>query len=772
MRVLRQHPVFAVSVILSVAIGVSVSASLLAIVESVRRGPVPFANADRVEHLYSPGFDGRKDWSVPGGVVDAVRGLSGVVTDVGAYESRSARLTGAEQTRGVGVMRTTPNLPGIVGLRMALGRAYTDANVNGQPMLLLPYDVWVALGADSSIVGRAVTVSGVSYMVSGVIAKNAEFFNQRIDRKAVWTSDLRRPTAGADSPSVSVMVLLRAGANRAQAREALGAVTTNAAPPGRRPAVASTSFRAFLAEPIEKPLYGVGFVAVIIAVIAAVNFTGLLLARGLRRRAELGLRAALGSSTRQLAQHIVGESVALCAVGGALGALLAPAIVNGFFVSVPRFLPPWLYVSVGWTTVLGSVALAIVLGVMFSLSPALELARPALGAFVRPGLAAASQSRGAARSRAGVVAVQVALATGLVIIVVTIAGGRMVLASAKSGFADDQIVWGVGEFRKGADNAADVSSLVAALRASPGVISAAAVSEDSEGIAVIAPGATRANDLGSVTRIETTDGFFATTGMRLSSGRFPTADEWASRARVVVITRALAERLGTSPLGARIRFDRNDEPRAVVGVIDDIRWRPTDVSPTRAVIMPMRQTTLAEPVRVWTRVPSVSAASIRTLSAGLASRGSTIEYLNMFPFTSVHAEELAMTRSVSRLAATLVGVALLLAGLGLYGMNAYETEARARELAIRTALGATRRRITTIVVRGAIVQAAIGVTAGAALAYVPIMLFVGPDLPKYMGRLAYAALYAALFVAGTVLLSAVGPVRTLWRRDLSAVMRA
>jgi ABC-type antimicrobial peptide transport system permease subunit len=277
-------------------------------------------------------------------------------------------------------------------------------------------------------------------------------------------------------------------------------------------------------------------------------------------------------------------------------------------------------------------------------------------------------------------------------------------------------------------------------------------------------------------RIDVMDGFFAVTGMRLQRGRLPTPDEIAGNAPIAVVTQAFADRIGDAPLGSSVRLslrgalqpgEESIPPVTVIGIIDDIRWTGDDRRPTLAVITPMRPTGYAS--SVWGRVAGPADAFVRTLTMQRRVLRIAPGLERISPLSAVFEAD-PQERLLVWLAVGITVIALALAGLGFYGMVSYAIIARARELALREALGATRGRVVGLVMRGAAVQAAIGVCFGAVIAIVVVTQLVLRAW-LFAEPLVLATAAAAVFTALTVIISSVGPLRGLWRRDVSAVMR-
>jgi putative ABC transport system permease protein len=800
LRILAREPTFSAGVIFSLALGVSLASGIISIVESVRRGPLPYANADRVEHLrVADGTNGIPACPcVVQGVVPAVESLPDVAS-VGTYKMQSGRLRSADKSFSATVIRTNLAFPRTLGVRMALGRAFDSTDRIGSPLAMLSHDLWTSeFSGDSAIVGRAVEIDGEIHAIVGVLAREASWPRPRGGR-AVWTSGLTHRTAAVAADQwISAVALLRPGVNVERARVAIAAVATGVQRDvirDPRSRVDARSFRDHLMIDLAGPLYILAILGVVIALVSAVNFAGLLLARGIRRRSEISVRAVLGASVPRLVGHIVGEALVLCVIGGAIGAIAAPALIGGLshaFDTLPGnrgVFPAWVTLSLGWGTVLGSVALAALLGVVFGLGPAIDLARPALGSFVRLSPSAGTSGRGAVRTRASLVAIQVGLATAILVYLAAFAGRHLIATAPRVGFPYQTVLQGwVDPRQTPSEQVLDVSPFLSRIRQMPGVIGATALLHDrySNIRGTTKAGVTRTGaELGGapmgarpqIDWLRVASGFPAATGVSLASGRFPTEDEERSGASVGLVTRELAERLfGGDALGGELVVG-NAQPTHIhiIGVIENIQLSPRETGPLATVALislsrpaPMEKD---DPPKIWIRVAGEPDAAARLITKALLAERDAVGLINLHSYGRAFDDDRAWIVAATRLALGIVGLAIVLAGFGLYGMVSYTTEMRSFELAIRQALGASRRRVMSLVLRSAGVQALFGVILGTALGWALVAVFVRGEV----GRVARPALggttAAIVFVALTLFVASIGPLRGLWRQELATLMR-
>jgi putative ABC transport system permease protein len=782
-RIVTQHRFFSACVILSVGIGISSASGVIAIVDSMRYGALPFRNADRVEHLYTESHSrsGARSGDVPAIVFGALQ-ASSPVEDVAAYSVQSFQLRDGDRVFNAWGARTTANFPQVLGSRVVLGRAFDSTDASGMPAVMLSHDYWRSdLGADSSVLGRVITLNDVAHRIVGVAAREWDF----PERVTLWASSLNTRDAIARQRRLMVLAKLKAGANVAATRAQIVGMGNNAIAtlPRRRvnEVLASTSFREFSKVRLAGVVLILTIISVFVGFLTAVNFAALILARGIRRRAEIGVRAALGASVWQLARHIVAESLVLCAIGGVMAALLSPSVVGFLRSGFGEVLPAWLTVTISWRSVAASAGLALLLGVVFALGPALDIARPALAGFLRAASSTVADAAGLARTRSWIVGIQVALATGVLISLGAVMGRSLLMRAPAAGFDYQPLILSyVSDSGRADDVSGRLTGLLSTIQETPGVNAAAFLDgrflDPGKVLAEAGASSTTADDAGleSPWLARAGEEFFDVMRPRIAQGRLFTREEESRGAPVAVVSRAVAHAMfADAPLGKRIRVG-GDQPHTIVGMIEDIRLRGYQTDPTEAIFVPMPARdigTAGLSVRqLWMRSSGPIALTARMVqSRGSASQSGNVRMMETRSMASSMARELAAYRSVAQLTLAIFGVALALAALGIYGLVAYTAEMRSRELAIREALGATRVHVASLVLRSAFVQTMTGAAAGATIGIIVVDYLNGFQLK--LTTTGGATLVAFIVVALTVLVSSLGPLWRTWRRDLSHTLR-
>jgi predicted permease len=785
-RILMHHRGFSLCVTISLGVGVSAAAALIAVVDSAKHATLPFANGSRIEQvIYHPRSDPSRRVTVfPVEVARALR--SGrPVADVAVYQAQGMRLTDRDRVVELIGIRVSPNFATVLGTKMYLGRAF-DRSDTGVPSVILGFDFWTAkLGSDSSIVGRAIEVSGTSAVVTGVATRGSEF---PVSVVGARLSDATLSTPDASRRDVEILALLDQPADAAARATIVTRATaayyeTKAWRGAARPEIVieSAPLRDYMLSWLRSVVLILTIIAVFVGLLSAVNFAALVLARGIRRRGELGVRAALGASVKTLTFEIVAESLVLCAMSGVLAALLAPAFVEIVRATVGQFLPAWFHIALSWRSVAWSVLLSLAVGAIFGLGPAVDLARPALTTFLHAASATVSDAGklGAARSR--LVAIQVALATGVLVALGAVLGKTMFLTRADTGFDYANVAIGAVRDSFAAGSIRGSEQLLDGVRAIPGIAAVGLIGYQpvSREQIRVDRGDTPGELPFFVASIDQiTPDFFAVMRPRLVAGRLITRDEATRGAPMIVVTRDIAANLfaGRSAIGERLRLPTHpDQPLTIVGVIEQFTLHPYSLGETPTVFLsssvrggPTSNT--VERSELWLRSSGNPAAVARAVQSRVAHhRFGRVQVLGTTPVAAIVDQDYRTFRALVRFVMGVFAIALGLAALGIYGLVAYTAEMRARELAIREAIGATRVHVSGLVLRGAIIQGTVGVAGGALVATAIIGYLNSFDLR--LEAVAGATSLSIVLVAATVLVSSFGPLRSIWKRDLSAVLR-
>jgi putative ABC transport system permease protein len=750
-RALAARPGFTITAIATLALGLGVNAAIFSLTRATLLRPPPYRDADRLATVF--------ETNASRGIVNAAPTPFSYVSwrdRVNAFERTAVFVrvqfnvmtpTGAMQVEG---FSTDANFFPMLGIQPALGRGLTgDDTVKGRDdVVLLTDGFWRRqFAADPAVVGRRITVDGTPCIVVGVLPASFRIFrvlNRELD---LFRPHVLDPTEREHA--INLWAKLRPGATIEQARAQLAAAYAtlpNPDPGWSATANLMTDRLATYSRSIMPLLEAaVGFVLLI----ACANVANLLLAVAAGRRKELAVRIALGAGRWRIARDLAGESILLAGAGAITAALLAVWIVGAFnsvisYQDLNRSEP---FAVDGWVLAF-TVALAIAVALAFGLLPV----RAAGDVDVVDALKDASHgSAGVStrRLRQALIVAELALSIVLAASAVIVARSALALHDLPRGVAVDgvmtaQVALNDRRYEKPEQLAATTRAIADRLRAMPGIESAAVInylpiSAIRLGIAMDVEGYTPPGGDRPTSRYFIVDPeYLGVTRIRLVGGRNFTAADDSTAPLVAIVSETFAQRFWNGDaVGRHVTLKAPDSnafwiPRSkggtltVVGVVRDVNedgipdsagvpqlYLPYAQSPTVVV------TLLA---RVAAGIPETAAPAIRNAVAAVDPQ---LPVSYEMSFDDVVRETFARPREAAWLIGAFALLAFVLAAVGVYGVMAYSTTARAKEIGIRIALGASRGDIVTLIVRQAMALTAVGVVIGVAATPLSLRLASG-----------------------------------------------
>jgi putative ABC transport system permease protein len=776
LRQLRKQPLFAGIAVATLALGIGANAAIFSMVDATLFRPLPYPAADRLAVLFTarPG-EPRLLVSVPD-VLDW-RARNHTLEDIGVERAESVNLTGTgTPDRLIGSFVDAHTLR-ILGARTALGRIFTDQETTigtGQQVAVLSNAVWQSrFGGDSAIIGRTLTLNGRPFVVVGVLSATYQDPQSGVDVYLPITSP---PSAGwltRDDPAVWAVGRLKPGVTTAMAQRDLTAIESQLAttwPTTHAGLTAAVlSLRETIVGDVRSSLLIALAAVAFVLLIACANVANLMLARAAGRRHEISLRTALGATRGRVMRQLLTESLVLAAFGGLAGVFGAAVGLSGLVAAVPNGLPAYGHVGLDARVLAFALVLVAGTGLLFGLAPAVLAARVELGAVLRSRASGGWTASGSGRRidvRSWFVAVQLALSIVLLIGAGLLARSLIRLADVNPGFDARDVL--TAEFRmpsnKYSTTAAQtqfMARVATELRAVPGVESAALVREvplsgnwntvsfvpdNQPGLAKDQAPSSQANDV--------TPDFFRTMRIPVVAGRDFTADDRLGGLPVAIVNEQFARTVwpGQSAIGHRVQaLDDPGQWLTVVGVVGNVKLLTLGEPVTRQLYRPLGQQAgifssvvartagdpdlLADQLRaaIWRVDPDQPVWKVRSLEA-LVSR------------------DLGPPRFTMWLTMAFAVVALLLAGIGVYGVMSFSVAQRTREVGIRVALGAARHEVIRLVLGRGLKVVLAGLVVGLAAAFgvarvLAHQLFgVSPDDPVTF-VLAPAVLVAVALVA-------------------------
>jgi predicted permease len=789
LRALVHSPGFALTAVLSLALGIGATTTIFSVVHAVVVDPFPYKEPDRLLSLNVIGPDGRGNFSSYTideyvALAEGLPAFDGVI----ASTITDVEMTGTGMPERLRGNYVSPNTFQVMGVPPLLGRwaGPTDAQAGATPVAVLGYRFWQRyFGGDPQIVGRTLRLNGTVRHVIGVMP-----------RRFMWRgADVYVPTpyqrgvAVDGVRTVHVMGRLPAGVTTARVEGELRPLIQgfrNIAPE-RYPVGEfrlhfesfSDTFRSDLG-----PVLGVLLAAVgLLLLIACGNVSNLQRARATAREREMALRASLGASRWRLARQLLTESALLAVAGAILGVALARLSLWAVTAVIPPgTIPDESHVRLNTPVLLFALAIAAASTLIFGLAPAWRLARTEAAQALRDGRSAGAGARHTGL-RGALVAAELALA--LVLLVGTGLMARTLVGMQQVALTFDparvltmRLPLPDTRYPTREDRSRFIRTLLERVQALPGVKDASIDSGlpyvGARGTSVTVPGRPK-DDRFSLVH-ETTERYFDIQRLTLRAGRRLDHADVATSRRVGVVNRAFADRYfgSTSPIGQTVRLDylgrppiRDPNPAfEVVGVVDDVRnigVRPI----VPEIYVPVGVDTSRTFLVVESHVPPAS------LDRAIRAQVTAIDAQQ--PVTDVRTLDAVIDEAIyaePRFSLLLLGAfaaaGLLLAVVGVYGIMAYTVAQQRTEIGVRMALGATRRDVLGLVFGRGVRLVAAGSAAGIALAFGAAQL-LRTQLweTSTLDPTAYAAVTLLLTV--TALTACVGPA---WRAARTTPMSA
>jgi len=782
-RQLRKAPGFALTAVLTLALGIGATTAIFTLVYDVMLRPLPLPHAEqlvRVQEKVAEWTDMYPTLPVSANHFTFWQQHSRSFRALAALEEYEmpfqAPGTQGERAMQVDVLTATPGIFAVLGVEPSLGRAFNESEgqKGHERVAVLTDSLWrQQFGADAGIVGRTVKLNGFPYTVVGVMPASFHMPSTWGGKETLsaiipmaFDKELLAETMG--DMNYYGLARLNAGVTVAAANAELNAEQSAIAatlPANEKSTLSAvlTPWQADLVDGSRKPLVILLGAVAGLLLVGCVNIANLLLARATGQKQQMAVAAALGARRSEMMRMALRETVVLAGAGCGLGILLAMAMMP----LMQHYLPPELSfrggLNLDWAGAGCALLLAAGATLLAGAAPAWMVSRTAPQEVLHSESRLASESRGSKRARRVLVSVEAAVSVALVLMTGLVVTSLMKLMRVDRGFDTErtlalkvELPW--QNYPNRAKRAEFYRDALGKLNALPGVEQAALTSIlplNGEGWGDMAqlPGDTRPwTQLPGESWRWVSPNYFEAIHLRLLRGRFFESSEWGKNE--AVLSESTAKKLwpGKDPVGQQFRrAGAGDEPPfTVVGVVADARtvtlakpdpmliyvpyWFRADVN--GGIVVRTRQAPggMAESIRkaIWSVDAGVAVPEVRLLSG-------------------VVADSVEDRRFEMDLLLVFAASALLLAGLGVYGVVTYSVVQRQREIGLRIALGAQRVNIYRLILREGLLPVAAGAAAGVAVALASARL-VGSllfEVSPYDPAIAAAAV-SVLLIAGTL----------------------
>jgi predicted permease len=749
-RTLRKNPAFALTAILTLALGIGATTAIFSAVNAVLLQPLPFADPDRLVKIYGVartyrGIDTQDEVSYPN-FVDW-RAQAQTLDNAGAYATRPITVsTGAESFLVRGKL-VSPSLFSVLRVEPAIGRSFRpeEEEPGRSRVVILSDGFWKQqLGGDPGVLGRTLTIMEAPHTVVGVMP--AGFHIEMAEREQLYTPLPIDPNRTHDF--LHVIGRVKRGVSLAQTRADLGTVAQRVSgvhPRGGGEGVGANVVPLIeaLAGPGRLPLLILFSVVVVVLLLACTNVASLLLARSASRQRELAVRAALGAGRGRLARQLLVESLVIAAVGGAVGLLIADGLARllvdlvGTVAQVPRLdatrTDAWV---LAFTTIV-----SLATGIAFGVVPALLSASPDLNDALRDAGRSSTGTR-APRLRRGLVVAETALALVLLAGAGVLTRTLLTMRATPPGFEATNLLaadlWmPPTRFEAVESRARFFDAALTRIRALPGVRSAAFVadlplngSSNNESFHIVgkpdpAPG--RAFTAGFNIA---TAGYFHTMGIPIREGRDFLDSDGTAAPGVIVVNQTAARRFwpDRSAIEQQIDFPVTRQKTVrltVVGVANDVRHVGLAVAPRAEIFVNSMQTDLNWSAVLVARTAAHPEGLADAVKAALRDADPNVPLSRVNTVDTVIARSMAQPRVYALLLGAFAVAAVVLAAVGLYGLIAFSVAQRSHEMGIRAALGASRPELMRLVLGEGVGLAAVGTAIGIAGGLAATRVLVG-----------------------------------------------
>jgi putative ABC transport system permease protein len=763
LRQLRRSPSFTIVACLTLALGIGATTAIFTVVDRVLLRPVPFADAKELVMVWETDRASgttREPASWPD-FVDFT-GRARTLRGMAAFVSQEVNITadGAEPDRMSG-MRTTHQFFPLLGITPVVGRTYTagEDRPGAGAVALISESAWRGrFNADPAILQRTIRVDDVPTQIIGVVPDETDFGMDQVHELAAYHA----PYAAAGR----VDLWMPLGADeRVLPRDTHPIIVIGRLAPSASVATAQTEFTEITADlerayPVNvnrgafiesfddavfarsRPLLYLLLVAVtLFLLVACVNVANLLLARSTTRVREVAVRGALGASGRRLTRQFMAESVLLALIGSVAGVGLAHFGLRALLGFAPPDIPRLGEAGLDGRVLLTSLVLTILVGLTFGMVPVLQALRVDVMGILRGEAGAVSQGRERRRLREGLVVAELAMSVALAICAGLVLRSFASVMNVDAGFNAEGVLkaqYQLPESRYPRDfskfpNFTEIlqfdQRLLARVRALPGVESAAIASAHpldagfTNSWRVIGREAEAAEWPEISVRV-TTPSYFGTMGLSLIKGRLLQDTDDTHAPAVAVINATTAKRFFASqePIGQRLAFW--GLPRLIVGVVQDERIHGLTEATPAATYIPLAQAPASSGVLLVRGAgdPMRLAGSVRQ---AIRDTDPQLAVYGLEPFTATVLTSVGQRRFAVLVLGVFAVVTMALALIGIHGVVSYVAAQRTREIGIRLALGASRRSVIALVIRGGLVLAFAGIVAGLAGAVAGSRLLTG-----------------------------------------------
>jgi predicted permease len=742
LRALLRNPSFSIVAVLALALGIGVNSAIFSVVNGVLLKPLAYKNPDQLVRIWEKwgGFDhgscsypNFKDW----------RERNQSFEKIGAYRWTGFNLTGGDRPERLSGRQVSSELLDVLGVTPAVGRNFRpDEDREGaNPVAIISDSLWQRrFGGAASVVDQTLMLNDQPYQIVGVLPSNFTYLDKADVVVPIEASKERSLKERSWHPGTQVLARLKTGVSLEQARADMTSIATSLGEEfpatNKEHGVTVGLLYDALVGDVRKLLIFLLAAVGLVLLIACANVANLMLARASARHKEIAIRSALGASRLRIVRALIVESVLLALIGGALGLLTAYWGTSLALNSLPDALPRVNEIRVDENVLLFTLVASIITGIVFGLAPALQASNPDLNETLKEGGRSGSSGRQGLRS--ALVIAEIAISLLLLVGSGLLMRSFVALNRVSAGFDDRNVLTfdvslSSKEFAEAPKVRRFFKQLLERIETVPGVQTAATTDllplngGDSENQFFITNRPKPSpSELPLAMSYVVSPDYITAMKIPLLQGRFfEESDTLASTPAMVIDENMAAQYFpGESPLGQHISLPASPDQALdfqVVGVVGHVKQQNLDTADGAFVGVQMYISINQVPdeflfpgTTVVVRTNANASSYVPAMKDALASIGGNATLSGAKTMDQVRGDIIADRRFTLILVAIFAALALVLASIGIYGVISYSVEQRTREIGIRTALGASPRRILGMVLGHGAKLALIGIGIGTA----------------------------------------------------------
>jgi putative ABC transport system permease protein len=752
-RQMRKAPGFALTVVLTLALGIGATTAIFSLVEGILLRPLPFSDPDRLVLLGDHLRNG-PNLPVTAREIGTYSNATGAFSSLGGYASVNYELSGGTAPEQIDAARLTAGVFSTLGVQPILGRVFTQQEEDGhQPFAVLSYALWLnRYHRDPRVLGSAIDLDRKSYTIIGVMPRSFEFPLQpgRLDQAQLWVPMSFTPEDLSDQSAgfwgYSMVARLKDGVTLTQAAQDAGRVAEQIMRdfPVSMSAIHIRGDVMLLREhevaDVRSLLRILFFAVSIVLLIACVNVAGLLLVRAIRHRREYAVRLALGAPASVIIRESLFEGLLISLAGGLLGLTFAAIAIRTTLHLLPESMPRVDSISMDASVVSFALLLALATGALCSLAPAFVALRTNLTESLKEGARTGTGSSSHSWLRSALVVSEI----GIALVLLTVSGAFLrsfqKMRAVDPGFRPDHVLVAGYQLplrQYSTDASADAfnHAIVERLASKPGIIAVGITnflpaSGLYRGAAYTIEGMPTESWKVQFSMFASTYGdYFHAMGIPLLDGRYFTEDDRADEPLVVIVNQSMARHCWPDqrPIGKRMHVGNPHKglPWAtVVGVVADTKIGSRDEPSADQWYFPVQQPAILYGSASTGKLPGPADGYIALRSAlppeqmtqTLRSTVAEIDPLLALQQVQTMNDVISNVEAPRRFNTSLITAfaigALLLAITGIYAVVAFSVSLRTQEIAIRMALGAQRVGIARLVLISAAKLALVGCSLG------------------------------------------------------------